>query len=106
MVAPGECRFLSYDNHKITYSKASWLYIHYFVLTANVMSVVEQSMLKHSKGFVANKKFRLPITLVTYNTFSEKYFAYQFDQYLKMQSSRAFRQKGLLDKYFHFKLKK
>lgn len=51
---------------------------------------------KHGKGFVPATKYRLPAKLVSYFTFLDKYKAFEFEEYLKSGSGRAFLKKHLL----------
>ncbi len=53
---------------------------------------------RHSKGQVEYTKSRLPISLITYTAFTDKYLAFSFEKYLKSGSGRAFMQKRLLNK--------
>lgn len=45
---------------------------------------------RHKKGHVPATKDRLPIKLISYFAFSNKYTAFNFEQYLKSGSGRAF----------------
>ena len=47
----------------------------------------------HDKGQVPATANRLPIKLVTYFAFSNKYTAFNFEKYLKSGSGRAFLKK-------------
>lgn len=51
---------------------------------------------RHSKGYVSYTKSRLPIKLVTYIAFPDKYQAYKFEKYLKSGSGRAFTKRHFL----------
>jgi putative endonuclease len=53
-------------------------------------------MERHSKGEVHYTKDKLPIELITYIVFSDKYKAYDFEKYLKSGSGMAFRNKRLV----------
>ena len=48
---------------------------------------------RHSKGQVPATKNRLPVKLVSYFAFSNKYTAFNFEKYLKSGSGRAFLKK-------------
>jgi len=48
---------------------------------------------RHEKGTVPATKDRLPIKLITYLAFSNKYTAFNFEKYLKSGSGRAFMKK-------------
>lgn len=45
---------------------------------------------RHQNGYVPSTKDRLPIKLVAYFAFSNKYTAFDFEKYLKSGSGRAF----------------
>lgn len=51
---------------------------------------------RHSSGWVPATKDRLPVKLVTYLVFQDKYKAFKFEQYLKSGSGRAFLKKRLI----------
>jgi putative endonuclease len=51
---------------------------------------------RHNKGENTYTKARLPITLITYLAFSDKYKAFDFERYLKSGSGKAFSQKRLI----------
>ena len=48
---------------------------------------------RHNKGNVPATKERLPIKLVSYFAFCNKYTAFNFEKYLKSGSGRAFLKK-------------
>ncbi|MCX6816599.1 MAG: GIY-YIG nuclease family protein [Candidatus Beckwithbacteria bacterium] len=48
---------------------------------------------RHKKGYVPATKDRLPIKLISYFAFSNKYTAFNFEKYLKSGSGRAFMKK-------------
>jgi putative endonuclease len=48
---------------------------------------------RHQKGNVPATKNRLPIELMSYFVFSNKYTAFNFEKYLKSGSGRAFLKK-------------
>jgi len=50
---------------------------------------------RHQKGHVPATKNRLPIKLISYFAFSDKYVAFNFEHYLKSGSGRAFLKKHL-----------
>ena len=56
----------------------------------------EDRIVRHQKGHVPATKDRLPIKLVSYFAFSNKYKAFNFEKYLKSGSGRAFLKKHLL----------
>ena len=45
---------------------------------------------RHNKGYVPATKPLLPVKLISYFAFSNKYTAFNFEQYLKSGSGRAF----------------
>jgi predicted GIY-YIG superfamily endonuclease len=51
---------------------------------------------RHESGNVPATKNRLPIKLVSYFTFPDKYKSFEFERYLKSGSGRAFLQKHLM----------
>ena len=51
---------------------------------------------RHESGNVPATKDRLPIKLVSYFAFSNKYKAFEFEKYLKSGSGRAFLNKHLI----------
>ena len=54
---------------------------------------IEDRLDRHSKGQVEATKNRLPINLICYTAFENKYTAYNFEKYLKSGSGRAFLKK-------------
>jgi putative endonuclease len=59
-------------------------------------SNLENRLLKHNKGQVHYTKDKLPLELITYIAFTDKYKAYNFEKYLKSGSGIAFRNKRLI----------
>ncbi|MCF8230236.1 MAG: GIY-YIG nuclease family protein [Bacteroidales bacterium] len=57
---------------------------------------LKQRMEAHRKGIVHFTKTRLPITLVSYTFFDDKYKAFNYERYLKSGSGRAFMKRHLL----------
>jgi predicted GIY-YIG superfamily endonuclease len=51
---------------------------------------------RHQKGYVPFTKPRLPVQLIFYAAFKEKYKAFEFEKYLKSGSGRAFMHKHLI----------
>lgn len=51
---------------------------------------------RHKKGHVEATRHRLPVELVCYFAFRNKYKAFEFEQYLKSGSGREFLKKHLL----------
>ncbi|MCX6816597.1 MAG: GIY-YIG nuclease family protein [Candidatus Beckwithbacteria bacterium] len=61
----------------------------YTACTDNLKERIE----RHKKGYVLATKDRLPIRLISYFAFSNKYTAFDFEKYLKSGSGRAFLRK-------------
>lgn len=59
-------------------------------------SDIDERIKRHNQGQVYYTKSRLPIRLMFYATFTDKYKAYEFEKYLKSGSGRAFSLKHLL----------
>ncbi len=57
---------------------------------------LDERLVRHRKGQVHYTKTRLPIELITYTAFNDKYKAYEFEKYLKSGSGIAFRNKRLV----------
>ena len=51
---------------------------------------------RHSKGENTYTKERLPVVLVYYSAFQNKYKAYEFEKYLKSGSGKAFARKRFI----------
>ena len=51
---------------------------------------------RHKKGYVKATKSRLPIKIISYTAFMEKYKAFEFEKYLKSGSGRAFTKRHLI----------
>ena len=56
---------------------------------------LEERLQRHNNGHVPATNERLPVTLVVYVVFNDKYKAFEFEKYLKSGSGRAFMQKHL-----------
>jgi len=56
----------------------------------------DERLERHNKGYVPATKTRLPVELISYFAFQNKYTAYNFEKYLKSGSGRAFLRKHLL----------
>jgi putative endonuclease len=59
-------------------------------------SNLDDRLKRHSKGEVHYTKDKLPVQLLTYTAFTDKYKAYAFEKYLKSGSGIAFRNKRLV----------
>lgn len=57
---------------------------------------LEERLERHPKGYVPATKDRLPIKLISYFAFEDKYKAFAFEKYLKSGSGRAFMNKHLI----------
>jgi putative endonuclease len=57
---------------------------------------LEERLLRHEQKQVLYTSTRLPVKLVTYIAFSEKYKAFEFEKYLKSGSGKAFSNKRFL----------
>jgi predicted GIY-YIG superfamily endonuclease len=51
---------------------------------------------RHTNGHVPATKYILPVELIFYCAFRDKYKAYEFEKYLKSGSGRAFMQRRFL----------
>jgi len=54
---------------------------------------LKDRIIRHNKGHIPATKLRLPIKLIAYFAFSNKYTAFNFEKYLKSGSGRAFMKK-------------
>ena len=59
-------------------------------------SNLEERLRRHTSGGVPSTKDRIPINLITYIVFTDKYKAFKFEKYLKGGSGRAFLNKRLV----------
>ena len=59
-------------------------------------SNLEERLQRHRKGEVSYTSTRLPVEVITYVTFTNKYKAFNFEKYLKSGSGKAFANKRLL----------
>ncbi len=51
---------------------------------------------RHSQGHVPATKTRLPVSLIFYSAFNNKYKAFEFEKYLKTGSGRTFINRRLI----------
>jgi len=58
-------------------------------------SNLEERLERHQNGHVSFTKSRLPVNLLTFTAFTDKYKAFEFEKYLKSGSGRAFATKRL-----------
>lgn len=54
---------------------------------------LKERIVRHEKGNVPATKNRVPVKLISYFAFSNKYTAFDFEKYLKSGSGRAFMKK-------------
>lgn len=59
-------------------------------------SNIEDRLIRHNSGQVPATENRLPVTLITYVAFTDKYKAFEFEKYLKGGSGRAFLNRHLV----------
>ncbi len=59
-------------------------------------SDLEDRLKRHNGKEVPATKLRLPVKLITYIAFADKYKAFEFEKYLKCGSGRAFLSKRLV----------
>ena len=57
---------------------------------------LKERLNRHQNGYVPATKTRLPVELIFYCSFMNKYKALEFENYLKSGSGRAFMQRHLL----------
>ena len=57
---------------------------------------LKERLVRHNKGYVPATKPILPVKLISYFAFSNKYTAFAFEKYLKSGSGRAFIRKHKL----------
>jgi len=57
---------------------------------------LDDRIIRHKNGQVHYTKDKLPVELITFITFSDKYRAFEFEKYLKSGSGIAFRNKHLV----------
>ena len=66
------------------------------IIYTGCTSNLADRILRHNKGEVTFTKDKLPVKLVTYIAFGDKYKAFDFEKYLKSGSGRAFTKKRLV----------
>jgi len=59
-------------------------------------SNLDERLKRHNGKEVHYTKSRLPVAIITYCAFSDKYKAFEFEKYLKTGSGRAFLNKRLV----------
>jgi len=56
---------------------------------------LEERIQRHNSGQILSTKGKLPVKILTYIAFTDKYKAYNFERYLKRGSGRAFANRHL-----------
>ena len=59
-------------------------------------SNLKERLTRHNKGQVHYTKDKLPLEVISYTAFQDKYKAFAFEKYLKSGSGVAFRNKRLV----------
>jgi putative endonuclease len=80
---------------KVRISRESYWYVYILKLSNNHLytgctSDIDDRLTRHQKGQVASTAASLPVSLVFYCVFTDKYKAFNFEKYLKTGSGRAF----------------
>jgi len=57
---------------------------------------MDERLKRHNRGSVPATKYKRPVEIITYITFTDKYKAFAFEKYLKSGSGRAFLNKRLI----------
>lgn len=57
---------------------------------------IEERLKRHNSGYVPATAGRLPVELITYTMFENKYKDFDFEKYLKSGSGRSFMNKHLI----------
>ncbi len=57
---------------------------------------IDERLIRHNKKQVLYTSTRLPVKLITYIAFTDKYKAFEFEKYLKSGSGKAFSNKRFL----------
>jgi len=57
---------------------------------------INKRLIRHNSGHIPATVGRLPVKLITYTVFENKYKAFEFEKYLKSGSGRAFANKHLI----------
>ncbi|WP_072833288.1 GIY-YIG nuclease family protein [Flavisolibacter ginsengisoli] len=66
--------------------------LSYTGCTENLKEILQ----RHSNGYVPATSSRLPVEIIFYCAFKNKYKAFAFEKYLKFGSGRAFMKKRLI----------
>jgi predicted GIY-YIG superfamily endonuclease len=65
------------------------------ILYTGCTNNLEDRIKRHNAGEVIATRNNLPVEIVTYIVFTDKYKAYEFEKYLKKGSGRAFSKRHL-----------
>ncbi len=57
---------------------------------------IDERLNRHNSGHVSATSGKLPVELITYTAFKDKYRAFEFEKYLKSGSGRAFMNKHFI----------
>jgi putative endonuclease len=57
---------------------------------------IDERLIRHNKKQILYTSTRLPVKLITYIAFTDKYKAFAFEKYLKSGSGKAFSNKRFL----------
>jgi len=57
---------------------------------------IKERLFRHSNGYIQYTSSRLPVKLINYTCFMDKYKAYAYESFLKSGSGIAFRNKRLI----------
>jgi putative endonuclease len=84
----------------VRFTSDQW-YVYILKLSNNTYYVgctsdIKNRLIRHMNGYVDATKYHLPLEIVFYSTFFDKYKAFQFEKYLKSGSGRAFAKKHLI----------
>jgi putative endonuclease len=93
------------NNEKQSPQSGSPKFFYVYILHCNdggiytgCTSNLKERFYRHQKGWVPITKERLPVRLAWCGAFPERTIAFEFEQYLKSGSGRAFAKKHLLVK--------
>jgi predicted GIY-YIG superfamily endonuclease len=85
----------------VRFSNQQFWYVYILRLSNNLLytgctSDLNERLGRHEKGHVPATKSHLPVRLIFYCVFNDKYKAYEFEKYLKSGSGRAFLNRHIL----------
>ena len=66
------------------------------LFTQVALKIIDSRLQRHDSGFVDATKHKLPVFLVTFLAFIDKYKAFEFEKYLKSGTGIAFINKHLV----------